>query len=88
VQGNRVWIAATRDEAGHADGFWALALMERARRFGVSGMISIEGIFIGNNKGGGKFIPRQFNITEVTARTAAELSWWVGTQVPLSMSRA
>ena len=30
VKTGRVSIAATRDEAGHADGFWSLALAVRA----------------------------------------------------------
>jgi phage FluMu gp28-like protein len=54
--GGRVSIAATRDEAGHADHFWSLALAERAIRAGDEGAItSVAGIRVGR----GAFTPRQ-----------------------------
>lgn len=48
--GGRVSIAATRDEAGHADHFWSLALAERAARRGQTGSLAtVAGIRVGQN---------------------------------------
>lgn len=40
--GGRVSIAASRDAAGHADRFWALALAVRAARKGMTGALTAE----------------------------------------------
>ena len=47
--GGRVSIAATRDEAGHADHFWSLALALRACGSGPRGITTTAGIRTGGN---------------------------------------
>lgn len=57
---NGVRIAVERDEAGHADEFWALALMVRALMSNGGGIIETAGIRTGpNNLNGGAFRPRR-----------------------------
>lgn len=56
--GGRVSIAATRDEAGHADHFWALALAVRASDSGPTGISSMKGIRIGRPQ----FMPRRLAV--------------------------
>lgn len=62
--GGKVSIAAVRDEAGHADHFWALALAERALRGGSRGAItSTDGIQVGVRMGRmGSFRPRRLHV--------------------------
>jgi phage FluMu gp28-like protein len=57
--GGRVSIAATRDEAGHADHFWSLALAERAIRAGQgTGISSTDGLASGHTRTRmGAFVP-------------------------------
>lgn len=64
--GGKVSIAATRDEAGHADHFWSIALAIRAEG-GSEGGITAEmmaGIRVGGNVGGGRgvFVPRRLTV--------------------------
>lgn len=48
--GGRVSIAATRDEAGHADEFWSIALAIRAGEASGNGIATTEGIVIGGSR--------------------------------------
>jgi phage FluMu gp28-like protein len=48
--GGRVSIAAVRNEAGHADHFWGIALAIRAADSGATGMTSTTGCFTGGNR--------------------------------------
>lgn len=59
--GGRVSIAATMDEAGHADHFWSLALAVRAASNQATGLKSTVGIFTGGNRGTRVFLPRRLN---------------------------
>ena len=56
--GGRVSIAATRDEAGHADHFWALALGIRAMS-GASGPFAGEGVKRGSGQDGESTRPKR-----------------------------
>jgi phage FluMu gp28-like protein len=56
--GGRVSIAATRDEAGHADHFWSFALAMEASEAGDGGITTLEGIEMGGTPGNmGMFTP-------------------------------
>ena len=54
--GNIVKIAAETDEAGHADEFWALALMVRGFKTPAGMLASTQGISIGGGRGGREHI--------------------------------
>ena len=72
--GNQVRIAAETDEAGHADEFWAIALLLRCFRTGGEILRSVEGIrFGGNRTGSAKFTPRRW-VRRVAALVARLLS--------------
>jgi phage FluMu gp28-like protein len=59
VLGNIVKIAAETDEAGHADEFWALALMVRGFKQPAGMMATTQGISIGGGVGSrARFVPR------------------------------
>jgi phage FluMu gp28-like protein len=55
--GGRVSIAATRDEAGHADHFWSLALAVRASRQGGLGGVTAATVRQIRTGGGGPGMP-------------------------------
>ena len=52
---NGVRIAVERDEAGHADEFWSLALLIRALTSQQGGIADVSGIRSGPNPGGASF---------------------------------
>ena len=60
VTASGVRIAAETDEAGHADEFWALALMQRRMKAPLGAITDVSGVRLGGQKRGGRrFTPRR-----------------------------
>lgn len=59
VTASGVRIAADTDDAGHADEFWAIALMQRRMKSPAGTVTSTEGVRLGGQRKGARFNPRR-----------------------------